>query len=231
MNGFEEVKEHIAPKILDFGWIQISESLLYAIIVSLMLITFAVVIRIFYLPKFSLVPKKLQIFLEWLVSFFEKMSEGSGHIAKFLAPYTFGVAAFICVGTLFELFGLRTPIADINTTLALSLMTFLLINFFGIQKHGPIGRIKYFFKPSKIVGPFRIMSDLMVPVSMSFRLFGSILSGMITMEIVYVAVKLLIFLPVIVPVIFIPIFTLFHAFIQSYIFAMLTVTFVGEAAE
>ena len=71
----------------------------------------------------------------------------------------------------------------------------------------------------------------MVPVSMSFRLFGSILSGMITMEIIYAALEELIVVPLVFPAFFSIIFTLFHAFIQAYIFAVLTTTFVAEATE
>lgn len=222
---FSHIKEHVAPKVIEVFGVNISESVFYAICVSLILIAAAAIIRIFYIPKFSLVPKRFQALLETAVRFFENLASDSGHIAKFLGPYIFGVGLFIGFGILFEMFGFRSPIADINTAFALSLMTFVLINFFGVQKHGPIGRIKYFFKPTAIVGPFRIMSDLMVPVSMTFRLFGSVLSGMIAMEIVYAM------LPVALPVIAAPVFTLFHAIIQPYIFTMLTVLFVSEAAE
>ncbi len=237
MSGFDKISEHVAPSTIELWGISISESLLYAVMVSAGLILFPAIVRIFVIPKFTVVPKGFQIILEFFVNMFENMAAQTGHLAKFLAPYTFGVATFICFGVIFELFGVRSPLADINTTLALSLMTFFLINFFGIKRHGPMGRVKYFFKPVWFVGPFRIMSDLMVPISMSFRLFGSILSGMLTMEIVYVALSegtrsLFGFaLPLVFPALLAPIFNLFHALIQSYIFAMLTITFVAEASE
>ena len=107
----------------------------------------------------------------------------------------------------------------------MALMTFVLINFFGIKKHGPVGRVKYFFKPVAIAGPIRIIDDILTPVSMTFRLFGSVLSGMLIMEVVYS------FVPVVLPAILSVMFTLFHAVIQSYIFGMLTLTFIAEAAE
>ena len=68
---------------------------------------------------------------------------------------------------------------------------------------------------------------------MTFRLFGSILSGMVMMDLVYILVEGIwyIGLPLILPAILTPLFTLFHAFIQSYVFASLTLTFVQEAIE
>ena len=228
----DQIADHVAPKTAFqiFG-INVSESVVWGAFTVLLLIIFAAVVRIFVIPKFKIVPGKFQIIVEWLMGCFDSMSIQTGRFSKYIGPYIFGTAAFICVGTLLELTGLRPPIADINTCAALALMSFFLINLFGIRKHGPIGRIKYYFKPSAIVGPFRIMSDLMVPVSMSFRLFGSILSGMITMEIIYAALEELIVVPLVFPAFFSIIFTLFHAFIQAYIFAVLTTTFVAEATE
>ena len=68
---------------------------------------------------------------------------------------------------------------------------------------------------------------------MTFRLFGSILSGMVIMDMVYILVEGIwyIGLPLVLPAILTPLFTLFHAFIQSYVFASLTLTFVQEAIE
>lgn len=222
-----EIAESIAPKTaFEIFGIKISESVVWGGAVVLALLFFALIVRLFVIPRFKTVPKGIQSVLEGVVNMFDRMAENSnGHNAKFLGPYVFGVAAFICFGVLIELIGIRSPIADINTCLAVSLMTFVLINFFGIKKHGPVGRIKYYFKPVKFVAPIRIMSDLVVPISMSFRLFGSILSGMLIMEIAYS------FFPYGLPAIISPLFTLFHAFIQSYIFAVLTLTFIAEASE
>ena len=68
--------------------------------------------------------------------------------------------------------------------------------------------------------------DVTVPVSMAFRLFGSIASGLLVTELIYNYIYLSIGLPVIVGVLF----TCFHAIIQAYVFAVLSSLFVGEAA-
>ena len=225
------VGEAIVPKTYFYlGGIAVNETLRTSVIVVAFILLLAAVVRIFVIPRFKFVPKGFQTFLEWIVSTFDKMSsEMTGKLGKFLGPYTFGAAAFIFFGVSLEFFGLRSPIADLNTCVSLSVMTFVLINFFGIQKHGPIGRIKYYFKPNAIVGPVRIICDVMVPVSMALRLFGSVLSGLITMELLYTVLPIwLSFGP---PAIASAIFTLFHALIQSYVFAILSLTFIQEATE
>ncbi len=223
---FSGVADAVAPETaFELFGIKVSVSVVSGACVVLGLIIFAAIIRIFVIPRFKMIPGFFQTMLEWVVGMFDRMSSGMGSMGKFIGPYTFGTAAYICIGVLVELLGVRPPIADINTCLALSLSTFFLINFFGIKRHGPVGRIKYYLKPSWVVAPFRLMSDLMVPVSMAIRLFASVLSGMLTMEIVYVVA------PIGAPAVLSPIFTLFHAFIQAYIFAILTVTFIQEAAE
>ena len=226
LGDFSGVADIVAPETaFELFGIKVSVSVVSGAAVCLGLIVFAAIVRIFVIPRFKMIPGFFQTMLEWLVEKFDNMSSGMGSIGKFLGPYTFGTAAYICFGVLIELVGVRPPIADINTCLALSLSTFFLINFFGIKRHGPIGRLKYYLKPNVVVAPFRLMSDLMVPVSMAIRLFASVLSGMLTMEIVYAV------FPVLLPAVLSPIFTLFHAFIQAYIFAILTVTFIQEAAE
>lgn len=146
--------------------------------------------------------------------------------SKMMGPYTFGAAAYICCGVLIEMFGLRPAIADIGACFALALCTFLFIHTLGFAKN----KIRRF---THYLNPINIVTDLSVPVSMTFRLFGSILSGMVIMDMVYILVESIWYfgLPLILPAVLTPLFTLFHAFIQSYVFASLTLTFVQEAIE
>ena len=143
-----------------------------------------------------------------------------------MGPYTLGAAAYICCGVLIELFGLRPAIADVGACVALALCTFIFIHTLGFMKNKH-RRLKHY------LNPINIITDLAVPVSMTFRLFGSILSGMVIMDLIYIIVEGIWYtvLPVFLPAIVTPLFTLFHAFIQSYVFASLSLTFVSEAIE
>ena len=73
----------------------------------------------------------------------------------------------------------------------------------------------------------KTLKEFSLPISMSFRLFGALLSGALVTELVYYYTALSIVLPVIVGVLF----TLLHALIQAYVLTMLTSVFYGEVTE
>ena len=127
-----------------------------------------------------------------------------------------------------ELFGVRAPTTDITLTFSMALMTFFLINYYGIKHKGVGGRIKSMAQPTPIVFPFKLISDIAVPVSMACRLFGNMLAGLIVMELIYFALgNFSAGIPSVVGLYF----NLFHPLIQVYIFVTLTLTFINEAAE
>ena len=199
--------------------IAISQSIVSGWITVGVILFIALLFRIFIVPRLKFVPGKIQYSVEWLVNSFNNIAgNNTGHYGSTVGPIIFGFAAFICVGTLLEMLGIRPPNADLNTCIAMAISTFILIQVLGFRaKKGR--RFLHF------LNPINIITDLAVPVSMSFRLFGSILSGSIIMGIIYIAIA-----PV-VPAFLSVMFTLFHALIQSYIFATLSATFIGEAVE
>ena len=71
------------------------------------------------------------------------------------------------------------------------------------------------------------LKDFSLPISMSFRLFGALLSGLLVTELVYYYLGLSFVLPIAVGVLF----TLLHALIQTYVLIMLTALFYGEVSE
>ncbi|MFI3167450.1 MAG: FoF1 ATP synthase subunit a [Bacillota bacterium] len=223
----EHIASEIYPERYDLFGLSISESSIICTCVVFALLILLLAFRFIVFPKFTTVPKGFQVFVEWFVTAFDNMAKGTvgNKMSVFLGPYIFSVVIFIAVNVLVELFRIRSPLADINTCLALALMTFILIHFFGLKKHGPVGRVKYYFNPVAIAAPIRFMDECLTPVSMTFRLFGSILSGMLIMEVVYS------FVPLVLPAFLSVMFTIFHAVIQSYIFGTLTLTFIAEVSE
>ena len=231
-NIFAELNDKVFPrKVVDLGWLTINESVISGFIVVALILLAALILRLTIIRKWKTTPTGGQMFLEWLVTFFDKSAdELTENYSGLMGPYTFGAAAYICCGVLIELFGLRPAIADLGACLALALCTFFFIHSLGFVKNKGRRLLHY-------VNPINIITDLAVPVSMTFRLFGSILSGMVIMEMVYILIITLFeMLPVlgvtvVLAAVLTPLFTLFHAFIQSYVFASLTLTFVQEAIE
>ena len=229
---FDGLKDKIFPSdIFVIGGFRINNSVISGFIVVAVLLIVAVILRLTVIRHWKTTPSGAQMFLEWLVTFFDKSAdEMTEEYSGLMGPYTLGAAAYICCGVLIEMFGLRPAIADIGACFALALCTFLFIHTLGFHKN-KARRLLHFLNPINIV------TDLSVPVSMTFRLFGSILSGMVIMEMVYILIITLFeMLPVlgvtvVLAAVLTPLFTLFHAFIQSYVFASLTLTFVQEAIE
>jgi F-type H+-transporting ATPase subunit a len=219
----DAVNEALNPHPVSFFGLSVSPAIYTAIISSSLIILFAIICRIFIIPRFKKNPVGFQLLLETLAQYFEKSatdSLGKSH-SNFISSYTFTMAFFIAVGTLIELFGLRPAFASINTCFACGLATFIVVNVSGLRKR----KLRYFKRYFPNV--MNIISDLAVPLSLSLRLFGSIMSGFIIMELLYSQIFLSFAIPSAVSVIT----TFFHAILQSFIFATMTVIFTREAIE
>lgn len=217
---------HEVNKINFFG-IEVNPGLISAFTVTAVIFVFSLIVRIFVIPKFTYVPKKFQLILETAVNTFDNMAKGSSpERNKFLGAYIFTAASYIFVGTLFELLGLQAvttlnrsvslpaPLADINGAITMGCASYLVILGGGVLSNG-------------IKGAGKTLKDFSLPISMSFRLFGALLSGALVTELVYYFSALSFVLPVVVGVMF----TLLHALIQAYVLTMLTSLFYGEVSE
>ncbi len=190
----------------------------------------AVAFRVFVFPRFKKQPKGFQNVMELAV---EKLSDYcssclSHPLGDNLAAYMFTVAIYLVACACTELFGLRAPSSDLMMTFALALITFFLINYYGIREKGLRGRVKSMAQPTPIILPIKILSDIATPVSLACRLFGNMLGGLIVMELLYYALGNMAFGA---PAILGLYFNVFHPLIQAFIFVTLSLTFINEAAE
>lgn len=217
----DNLAEALLPEKIKILGIEIGPSLISAFIITAFLIVVAVILRLTVLKNLKNTPSKMQMILESLVNFFDKQAKDTTHqYSCGVGPYIMGCACYIFTSTLAELVNLRPALADINACFAMGFMSFFIINFYGFkQKKG--------LRLKRYANPINIITDIAVPISLSFRLFGSIVSGLLITELVYS----FIFTSFVIPAAIAVITTLFHAFIQSYIFATLTSLFIGEAIE
>lgn len=217
---------HESNRIDLFGK-EVNPGLISAMTLSGILLAVAACLRIFVIPRFQYVPGRLQLLLEELVGLFDRMAKSNSPERNgFLGAYIFGAGVYIFTGTIFELFGLQAvttqghsialpaPLSDINAAIALGCLSYLVILSGGVASNGMRG-----------VG--RTLKEFSLPISMSFRLFGALLSGLLVTELVYYYTALSYVLPVVVGVLF----TLLHALIQSYVLTTLTSLFYGEVSE
>lgn len=217
---------HEDHKMSLFG-LAVNPGLISAYVVSAILLIAAALIRMLAIPKFQTVPGRFQSVIEKLVEFFSDMAHAnSGHRPHFVGAYIFSAGVYLFFGTIFELFGvpwmttagtsmsLPAPVSDINGAIALGVLSYAVILGGGLFCNG-------------VRGVLGVLKDFSLPISMSFRLFGALLSGLLVTELVYYYVSLSFVLPVVVGVLF----TLLHAVIQTYVLTTLVSIFYGEAVE
>ncbi len=177
----------------------------------------------------ALVPGKKQVVAEVIVDgIYNLTSTTMGKKFEKFAPYIGTLMLYIGFANISGLFGLRPPTADLNTTLALALMTFVLIHAVGVKSKGVGGYLKGFLEPMPFLLPLNILGELANPISLSFRLFGNIVGGLIIMTLVYTGLGKF---AVLVPAALHAYFDLFAGLLQSFIFAMLTMVFVSLASD
>ncbi|MDR2615804.1 MAG: F0F1 ATP synthase subunit A [Oscillospiraceae bacterium] len=211
-----------------FGF-SVSETVLWSWVVMAALVVLAIALRWLILRRASEPPRGAQNALETVVSEIMKFAGSNVHgEGEMLGSYVFSVAALLVGCAVLELFGIRTPASDITFTFGLSIITFILINVYGIKKKGVAGRIKSLAKPTPIVMPIKIVTDFAIPVSLAARLFGNMLGGMIIMDLLYSALgNNAVGITSVVGLYF----NVFHPLLQAFIFATLSLTFINEAVE
>ena len=233
------------PKVVfEFGKIQITETLVmgWLIIVAVLLLCLWLTKGLKKKPE-----KKRQVIAEMFVNFVNNMvRQNMGENMMGYAPYIGALLVFTVLGALISMIGLRSMTADINVTAALAVLTFLLITYHKFKANGFVGYFKSFCKPVAFIFPLNIISEIALPASMAFRLFGNVAGGMIITGLLYGALGALssalhlsfvagswafnVF-QVGIPAVLSIYFDLFSGCIQAYIFSMLTMVNVGAAAE
>ncbi len=217
---------HEVNQVSLFGLREVNPGMISAFLVTAFLLLAAACIRLFAIPRFQYRPGRLQMVLEEAVGLFDGMARGgSPHRCGFLGAYIFAAGAYIFVGTLFELLGVQAvtvhghpitlpaPLSDVNAAIALGTLSYLVILSGGIAGNG-------------VKGVGKTLKEFSLPISMSFRLFGALLSGLLVTELVYYYINLSFVLPVLVGVLF----TLLHALIQTYVLTMLVSMYYGEVS-
>jgi len=166
-----------------------------------------------------------------------KSNMNSKAAAKY-APYIAALALFMVISNISGLVGLSAPTSNYSVTLSLALISWILIQRTKIKENSLMGYIKGFFEP---IPPFVIMNifgTLAPLISMSLRLFGNITSGTIIMTLFYTFTGFVSsFVPLIggfnfIGAVLAPFlhsyFDLMSGLIQTYIFIMLTMIFIGN---
>ncbi len=188
---------------------------------------------------------KRQLAAEWIV---EKVNglirENMGPKYMAFAPFVAAIMGLSAFSSLSSLLGLFPPTSDMNVVAGWAILVFVLITHYKL-KGGLWPYIKGFFEPVPVFAPFNIVGEVATPVSMSFRHYGNVLSGVVISTLVAYALRglsgmILGWLPGILgqfpwlqiglPAVLSLYFDIFSGCMQAFIFAMLTMLYIATGA-
>lgn len=161
-----------------------------------------------------------------------------------LPQFTYKHFSFITTLALFLIFSntlstipfLEEPTGDINTTLALAIISFCYIHYNGIRTQGIKKYVAHYFEPFFVMFPLHIMGKLSMIISLSFRLYGNLLGGSTIISYFFtffgqmpssVLTYILPVIGVLVSPFFITIFCVLEGLIQAFVFTLLTFTYLS----
>ena len=188
---------------------------------------------------------KRQIVAEWIVEKVNGLIEDNmGKRFMGFAPFVCAILGLSAFSSLSSLLGLFPPTSDMNVVAGWAILVFILITHYKL-KGGLWPYIKGFFEPVPIFMPFNVIGEFATPVSMSFRHYGNVLSGVVIATLVHFALgnlshMILGWLPgflgnipwlrVGIPAVLSLYFDIFSGCMQAFIFAMLTMLYIATGA-
>jgi F-type H+-transporting ATPase subunit a len=178
------------------------------------------------------VPGKLQLFWEVLVEQVSDLAESAiGPTGRRFVGLgvTFFFFILICNWLAFIPSGdpgfLAPPTGDVNLPLAMALIVFFLVHYNSVKSRGVKGYFKHYAQPYAALTPINIIEEITKPITMTFRLFGNIFSGVLMISVIVTLIPP--YLSWIGLAVWKPFDELFIGAIQAFIFALLTIMYLG----
>ena len=198
---------------------------------------------VFTIPLFGGIPVAESVVVTWIImaflillSFFLTRGFKTRNISKRQAAVEFAVTKM--QGLVESMIGeegvqyvpylmtvLKSPTKDLNVTIALAVMSIVLVQIAAIRAKGVKGWLHNFIEPLPIVAPFNILDLITRPLSLCMRLFGNVLGAFVIMKLLEMVV------PIFLPPLFSLYFDVFDGILQAYVFVFLTSLYIKEAIE
>jgi len=240
----------IKPEVLfTFGGFEVTNSMVGAVIASLILLAAA-----WYIVRRSaIVPGRMQSLIELPIEWMADIVQGSSSRWRSYVALVVGLFLMILVANWIGLLPgvgtigivhegehaitpfVRPAAADLNFTLGLALLSFVVFVAYGVRSHGPFGYLKEIAgEPTylaPLMFPIHAISELSRIISLSMRLFGNVFAGEVllaTMLALTTAAVIVLPLAFVVPGVFLILELLFGA-VQAMVFALLSMTYISLA--
>ena len=179
--------------------------------------------------RMNVLPGRFQNVMEVIIGGFDSLlTDTMGHEGRKFFPLIATLGLYILISNLLGLIpGFESPTANLNTTVSMAIVVFMMTHIVGVKVHG-VKYFKQFMGPvwwlTPLMMPIEIISHLSRPLSLSVRLFGNIMGEDIVLMVVLLLVPLLVPLPVFVLMIF-------TSCIQTLVFMLLAMMYIAGAME
>lgn len=208
--------------IIKLGFLQITSTVITTWLIILLLIIICIVST----RKLSMQPGRYQTLLEGVITVMQDAVRAvlPKHY-KLVFPFIATLWIFILFSNLIGLIPeLYSPTADLSVTASLALLVFLSVHWFGIRAEGLKEYLYHYLKPSPILLPFHIISEISRTLAMAIRLFGNIMSLQLVALIVLMIAGFLVPIPLLM-------LHIVEACIQTYIFGMLALIYIAGGIQ
>ncbi len=238
MEGFELFDEHYWQPFARFGYTHPFFNINRTTLISTWIVLGIVLvagIAIHYLIKRKSTDTARHVVMSFVVMFRDMATQTLGFFS--LKHFAFIAALFIYIvlcNCISLIPGTEEPTRDLNTTLALGIISFLYVQYYAIRAHGFWAYIKEYFAPFFLMLPLNVIGKLATIISMSFRLFGNIFGGSTITAIYFSIIYGSPFFESLgsftgINLLMILFFGVFEGLIQAFVFAMLTLTYLSTA--
>jgi F-type H+-transporting ATPase subunit a len=188
-------------------------------------------------------PNRAQALAEWAFSYVRSTSqENAPDASSFVVPLAATIGFYILVANYLDFLpitlipNVHPANTDVNQTAAMAIVVFLLLHWYNIRLRGFRGYLLYYTRPHElpvwaraIFVPLNIIEEIVKPVTLSLRLFGNILAGLLMVFVIGLL------LPAPIAAVFTALWKLFDVLfiglIQAFIFMLLTLVYFGLARE
>lgn len=198
---------------------------LTTIYMTLSVMGILIVFAVLATRSMGLVPNPFQVIAEIFVDVFWKLTRDAldEDMAKTYFPMICAMFMFLLLCNWIGIIPfMDEPTKDLNTTLGLGMMGFVIAHYAGIRTKGLKGYVKEYFQPIFFMMPLNLIGEIAKVVSISFRLYGNIMGG----SIIILVVSYLVYNLIIPPFLY-AFFGLFVGTVQAFVFTMLTLVYIS----
>ncbi len=206
------------------GFFKINHTILFTWFIMAVMIIVALILRAVLTHEKNI--GKLQNFFEILITGIKDQVEKMGKVdLNFVFPFIATIFIFILFSNLLQIIPFfHSPTASLSTTVALVVVVVSLGIIYGVKRVGVIGYLKKYIRPTVVMLPMNIISDISSNCALAIRLYGNIMSGMVIGAVVSQIAFLALGFPI-----FLSILSFISSVIQAYIFSILALVFILSA--